>query len=567
MNGARRVTSHNGRQHKSRGNGAGKAYSNKHNDRNYDLSHSDNIDIKRTPQNEYYVYDNNVTTRVKSELKDNRVVFLNSDNFNNHELKQYEKMFQKAVDAQNERNIKARHKERCKSIEDVLKSTQTCPEETLTYFGDKDNSPIPKSKMIAIHYKIIKELTKLYGSNIKYLNSALHMDEAGTPHFHDRRVWVYEGKDGLDICQRKALQALGIKKSTKRVNAEGKEYEGEKYNNEKVTFTEIERKIKIEIAKKYGLVIIEQPLEPGKYQKSQDRYIAEKEAEQVHILTQAVEVARAELAVVQSEQLDAVESTKEAEKRVESEAHKLAIIKDMCKTIIEDAERCKDELVMLEGEKAAEEKELKELRQMKCHEGLSQKEYQKKQKELKKILIRNGPIRVTQYEYERLVAVSRTANALIKREKELTDKEKSFAIQVQEAVRKRLPEELQTAREDRVYCDEWLSRAKAVDEKGKELIEREEIVSWRERRVERDIENGAQNLFRDMKDRFFERMSGKILILKNSVLGVLEKILPKMMYIDSKEAIIKIFNKFEKQIDISNEDIDTEIEEENFIFK
>jgi hypothetical protein len=562
MNESRRLTSHNGRQRKNRSNGKGKVYSDKHIDRNYDLSHSDNIDITRTSLNEYWVYDYNVPTRVISELKDNRIVFMNTDNFNIHELKQYEKMFRKAVDAQNERNVKGRHKERCKDMKYVHSSTQTCPEETLTYFGSKDSSLIPKKLLLKMHDEIITEITRRYGTHIKYLASALHMDELGAPHFHDRRVWVYEGKDGLDVGQRKALQALGVKKSTKRVRADGKEYTAEKYNNEKVTFTEIERQIKIEIAKKYGLEIIENPLEPGKYQKSQDRYIAEKEAERAQLLTQSVDIARAELTVVQSEQQDIVEAAKEAVTRVRLEENKLAIVKDNYKTLSEVADQRKNELVMIEVEKALQEKELEELRQKNCAVALSQKEYQKKQKELKKILIRDKPISVNRYEYERLLAANRTAEDLIKREKELTEKEKSFAIQVQEAVRKRFPEELQIAREDKAYCDEWLSKARGVEKKEKELLGREENVSWRERTLEAEAENRAQDLFRELRDNSFEKMREKLLNLKNSVLNVLDKLLPKVLFAEIRESISKVFNNFEKQIAIDNEEIDTEIEKE-----
>lgn len=69
-------------------------------------------------------------------------------------------MFQEAVEAQNKRNVAARHKERCKDIKDVHKSTQTCPEETLTYFGSKDNSPIPKELLIKIVISCIKKRVK-----------------------------------------------------------------------------------------------------------------------------------------------------------------------------------------------------------------------------------------------------------------------------------------------------------------------------------------------------------------------------------------------------------------------
>lgn len=62
MKEVRRVGSHNGRHHNDRGKRTGKVYSTKHDDRNCDLSYSDNIDITRTPLNDYWVYDDNVPT-------------------------------------------------------------------------------------------------------------------------------------------------------------------------------------------------------------------------------------------------------------------------------------------------------------------------------------------------------------------------------------------------------------------------------------------------------------------------------------------------------------------------
>ena len=53
--------------------------------------------------------------------------------FNEIELAFYEDHFGNYVKAQNERHLKARHLDRCKTVEDVLKNKKTCPEET--FFG------------------------------------------------------------------------------------------------------------------------------------------------------------------------------------------------------------------------------------------------------------------------------------------------------------------------------------------------------------------------------------------------------------------------------------------------
>lgn len=53
--------------------------------------------------------------------------------FNEIELAFYEDHFANYVKAQNERHLKARHPDRCKTVEDVLKNKKTCPKET--FFG------------------------------------------------------------------------------------------------------------------------------------------------------------------------------------------------------------------------------------------------------------------------------------------------------------------------------------------------------------------------------------------------------------------------------------------------
>ncbi len=168
---------------------------------------------------------------------------------------------------------------------------------------------------------------------------------------------------------------------------------------------------------------------------------------------------------------------------------------------------------------------------------------------------------MTRYEYERLIAVNHIADDLTKREKELAERERNFASQVQEAIYKRFPEELQMTREDRAYCDEWIPKAREVEKKEKELLEREESLLWRERKLDVEVQNHAQDLFRELRENFFEKMREKISNVRNSVFGVLEKLLPMMMFVDIKEAINKIFNKFERQLELHNEEFEIEVDE------
>lgn len=78
-------------------------YSSNHDDRNCDLSHAGNTDIIRTPLYDYRVYYDNVSTIIELELRDNKVIFLNCDNFNTYKVKQYKNMSKEAVETQNKR--------------------------------------------------------------------------------------------------------------------------------------------------------------------------------------------------------------------------------------------------------------------------------------------------------------------------------------------------------------------------------------------------------------------------------------------------------------------------------
>ena len=78
------------------------------------------------------------------------------------------------IDAQNERNEAARHPERNRSAEDVLKNTKTCPEETILQLGNIDGT-IPASTFAQISAEYFEEFEKRFGSHIHILDWALHL--------------------------------------------------------------------------------------------------------------------------------------------------------------------------------------------------------------------------------------------------------------------------------------------------------------------------------------------------------------------------------------------------------
>ena len=101
-----------------------------------------------------------------------------------------------------------------------------------------------------------EELIHRYGNNLHFLDATLHLDEA-VPHIHIRKVWTYDGKDGLDISQNKALIEMNFERPHP-------DKPRNKYNNEKMTFSAFERDLKLLICQKHGLDVEHTPKHPGK---------------------------------------------------------------------------------------------------------------------------------------------------------------------------------------------------------------------------------------------------------------------------------------------------------------
>lgn len=233
-------------------------YSRKHNDRQYDVKNADNIDETKVHQNIILHYDNsNVPSVIQTQ---------NNISIDEHEHAMYEELFGQSLKAQHARNEQARHPERNKSIDDLLNAKNTCPEETIFQIGSTDDGFPDPDVLWKIFNEYQETVIQTYGSNIHFLDATLHVDEA-VPHVHVRKVWTYTGKDGLYISQNKALDEMGIERPDLSKSTT-------KWNNPKVTFTEWERNLKLELCKKYGLQINEQPKTPGKRSLTKEEAIA-----------------------------------------------------------------------------------------------------------------------------------------------------------------------------------------------------------------------------------------------------------------------------------------------------
>ncbi len=278
-----RQTNHNGRVNAK----TGKAYSRKHNDRQYDVTKAENINESMVIKNIILHYDKDNVPHVIDNADENRT------SIDEHEHTIYQELFGDSLSAQHRRNEAARHPERNKSIDDLLDSKNTCPEETIFQIGSVDDGFPDSSILMEIFEDYQREVIARFGHNIHFLDAALHLDEA-VPHIHVRKVWAYDGKDGLDISQNKALEEMGFERPEpdKAPN---------KWNNAKITFSEWERDIKLKLCQKYGLDIELVPKVPGKTSMTKEEAIAVKLQAKNHEAEEKLNATEKKLAKVSAE--------------------------------------------------------------------------------------------------------------------------------------------------------------------------------------------------------------------------------------------------------------------------
>lgn len=100
-----------------------------------------------------------------------------------YEEKVYEKYFSTALEKRNEKQIKARHKDRVQSMEQYRLNAKFCPEESIWTIGNRDNRIEPE-----LLKKIWEEFTAWHKEtypNVLMLDATLHLDEPNAaPHIH-----------------------------------------------------------------------------------------------------------------------------------------------------------------------------------------------------------------------------------------------------------------------------------------------------------------------------------------------------------------------------------------------
>lgn len=242
-----RATIHNGRTSNLG------AFTPKHNDRNFNINHAEHIDPERVKNNRYWNWTGKEIT------------------FEAAEQAFYEKYIRKHLDAQNARYRAQRHAERAKTMDEYRRSPQTCPEEVILQIG-KLGDTIPADMMARIIQEQINWEQKQF-PGVKVLDVALHMDEQGAPHIHERRAWIYTDRDGnLAISQNKSLEQMGVE-------LPNPDRPRGRYNNRKQTFSRMCREHLLQICKAHGLEIEEIPQEKSRSGLSHVAYMTRQEEE------------------------------------------------------------------------------------------------------------------------------------------------------------------------------------------------------------------------------------------------------------------------------------------------
>lgn len=237
-----RATIHNGRANRLG------AFTPKHNDRNFNIKNAEHIDPERVKNNRYWNWTGKEIT------------------FEDAEIAFYEKHISAHLEAQNARYRAQRHAERAKTMDEYRKSPQTCPEEVILMIG-KAGDTIPADMMARIIQEQINWEQKQF-PGLKVLDVALHMDEQGAPHIHERRAWVYTDEDGnTAISQNKSLEQMGVE-------LPNPDRPRGRFNNRKQTFSKRCREHLLQICREHGLEIEEIPQEKSKSGRTMEDYKA-----------------------------------------------------------------------------------------------------------------------------------------------------------------------------------------------------------------------------------------------------------------------------------------------------
>ncbi len=255
-----RGTRHNGRS------GKDGVYNPKHNDRNFDIGNSDHIDPGRIDNNIYW---DCYQGYYREEDKRERKIL----SFSEIEKQYYSEHYGDFISGQNERNIKARHPDRCRTLEDLLEDKRIVPEETIYQLGTIDESESAET-LLEIFEDFQKEFKERFGEHIHTIDWALHTEE-GTPHIHERHVFDVTNRYGeLQPKQDAALEELGFE-------LPDQEKKRSRNNNRKISFDMTARALFFEVCERHKVHLIEEPSYGGREYLEKQDYIRMKQKDEI----------------------------------------------------------------------------------------------------------------------------------------------------------------------------------------------------------------------------------------------------------------------------------------------
>lgn len=297
-----KATYHSGRTTKG-----GKVFNANHNTYKKTRDGQNHINHDRTEENILYRIENNKLKPCKSY---DCIEF---------EKKRYKELFGESLEAKNQRYIKQRHKERCRDIESLYRDPKKCPFEMILQIGKVNDSltfeeKAELSKRVNIDF--IREMHRRFGANFVPLDLSGHYDES-SPHWHYRAVFVYQGKDGLEPNQSKALESMGIERpdKTKPIG---------KHNNPLMTFTAEARELYYEICERYGLEIDREVNNPSQKHKETLEHKCEMLEKEVQEKDQALEQMKIQLQSITREAEK--ESVRYKENKIQAEKEEIRAI-------------------------------------------------------------------------------------------------------------------------------------------------------------------------------------------------------------------------------------------------
>ena len=332
-----------------------KAFSPKHNDRNFDLDSAPHINAEASGKNlTWNIFKQDIT-------------------FEETEDKYYKTHFQPYVDYINERRRAQRHPERVQSVDDYRRSMRTCPEETIIQIG-KMGDTIKPELLAEIMNKQLKWERKEF-PNFIILDVALHVDEA-TPHVQKRGVWLAHDDQGMEMVnQSRALQEMGVEPPNPEERIS-------RYNNPKITYTKQCRNHLAQICIEHGLDMELTPRDKSKSGLSLIAYQAKQEQQKADLARAELKKTEELISKKEAQLMDEAISTSRFSKKKLITEDEYERLRDTVKQAADDRKKADKKEIELAKKEAELDKSYKEMHTLKAELKKREKKVREREKDM-----------------------------------------------------------------------------------------------------------------------------------------------------------------------------------------